>query len=113
MDGVLGVYGLFLFPLWKLDLAFGNFVLSRYLLLLIFDFLGQWRIFFGSIVLLHDTRREKDMSRKLSFKWLGPYKICDGVKDKGTYMLEEPDGSRLKAYVILKITYIVSLKACK
>lgn len=49
----------------------------------------------GSIVLLHDTRREKDMSRKLSFKWLGPYRICDAVKDKGTYVLEELDGSRL------------------
>ena len=49
----------------------------------------------GSIFLLHDTRREKDMSRKLSFKWLGPYRIFDTVKDKGTYMLEELDGSRL------------------
>lgn len=49
----------------------------------------------GSIVLVHDTRREKDMSRKLSYKWVGPYKICDMVKDKGTYMLEELDGSRL------------------
>lgn len=49
----------------------------------------------GSIVLLHDTTREKDMSRKLFFKWLGPYRICDTVKDKGTYMLEELDGSRL------------------
>ena len=27
----------------------------------------------GSIVLLNDTRRKKDMSRKLFFKWLGPY----------------------------------------
>lgn len=26
----------------------------------------------GQVVLLHDTRREKDMSQKLSFKWLGP-----------------------------------------
>ncbi len=49
----------------------------------------------GSIVLLHDTRREKDMSRKLSYKWLGPYRICDMVKDKGIYMLEDLDGSRL------------------
>lgn len=49
----------------------------------------------GDIVLLHDTRREKDMSRKLAFKWLGPYQICDLVKDKGTYMLEELDGLRL------------------
>ena len=49
----------------------------------------------GSIVLLHDTRREKDMSQKLAFKWLGPYRIHDAVKEKGTYLLEELDGSRL------------------
>lgn len=47
------------------------------------------------VVLLHDTRREKNMSRKLSFRLLGPYRICDAVKEKGTYMLEELDGSRL------------------
>ncbi len=35
------------------------------------------------------------MSRKLSYKWLGPYRICEMVKDKGTYMLEELNGSRL------------------
>ena len=49
----------------------------------------------GRIVLLHDTRREKDMSRKLAFKWLGAYQISDAVRDKGTYMLEELDGSQL------------------
>ena len=49
----------------------------------------------NDVVLLHDTRREKDMSHKLAFKWLGPYRICNSVKDKGTYMLEELDGSRL------------------
>ena len=49
----------------------------------------------GSIVLLHDTRREKNISRKLSFKWLWPYRICDAIKDKGTYILEELDGLRL------------------
>lgn len=47
------------------------------------------------IVLLHDTRRKNDMSWKLSLKWLEPYRICDVVKDKGTYMLEELDGLRL------------------
>ena len=35
------------------------------------------------------------MSRKLSFKWLGPYRIANAVKDKGTYMLEELDASQL------------------
>ncbi len=48
-----------------------------------------------SIVLLYDTRREKDISRKLAFKWLGLYRISDVVRDKGTYMLEELNGSRL------------------
>lgn len=49
----------------------------------------------GNIVLLHETRREKDMSQKLSFKWLGSYQICNAIKTKGTYILEELDGSRL------------------
>lgn len=49
----------------------------------------------GSVVLLHDTRREKNMSRKLAFKWLGPYRIYNAVEEKGTYMLEELNGSHL------------------
>ena len=49
----------------------------------------------GSIVLLHNTRREKDMLQKLAFKWLGPYKIYNAVEGKGMYMLEELDGSHL------------------
>ena len=61
----------------------------------------------GSIVLLYDTRYKKDMSHKLSFKWLGPYQICDADKDKGTDILEELDrlqladafaGDRLKKF---------------
>ncbi len=35
------------------------------------------------------------MSRKLAFKWLGPYRISNAVKDKDTYMLEELDGLQL------------------
>lgn len=35
------------------------------------------------------------MSRKLAFKLLGPYRIYNAVKEKGTYMLEELDGLRL------------------
>lgn len=49
----------------------------------------------GNIALLHDTKREKDMSQKLAFKWLGPYRIYNTVEGKGTYMLKELDGSRL------------------
>lgn len=48
-----------------------------------------------SIVLLYDTKRKKDISRKLSFKWLRLYKIFDTVKNKGTYILEELDRLRL------------------
>ena len=49
----------------------------------------------GSIVLLHDTWRKKDMLWKLEFKWLGLYQISNTGKDKGTYMLEELDRSQL------------------
>ena len=35
------------------------------------------------------------MSQNLAFKWLGPYRILDAVKEKGTYLLKELDGSRM------------------
>lgn len=49
----------------------------------------------GDIVLLNNTRREKNISHKLTFKWLGLYMISDMIKDKGMYMLEELDGLHL------------------
>ena len=49
----------------------------------------------GSIVLLHNTQRKKDMLQKLAFKWLSPYRIYNVVEGKGTYMLEELDRSHL------------------
>lgn len=48
-----------------------------------------------SIVLLHKARCKKDMSWKLSFKWQELYQICDAIKDKGMYILEELDKSQL------------------
>ncbi len=36
----------------------------------------QEKLAIGSTVLLYDTRREKDMSLKLSFKWLGSYRTA-------------------------------------
>lgn len=47
------------------------------------------------VVLLYNTRRKKDMSQKLSFKLLRPYRICNTVKDKGIYILQELDRSCL------------------
>ncbi len=47
------------------------------------------------VVLLHDTTREKGMSRKLAFKWLGLYRITEAVTDKGIYLLKEKDGTPL------------------
>ena len=46
--------------------------------------------------------------RKLSYKWLGPYRVRKAIPDKGTYFLEEFDstelassysGNRLKKFV--------------
>ena len=49
----------------------------------------------GQVILLYNTRRKKDISRKLSFKWLGLYRIYNAVKDKNTYIFEELDESWL------------------
>ena len=35
------------------------------------------------------------MSCKLAFKWLGPYQICNLIKDKSIYILEKLDRSQL------------------
>ena len=49
----------------------------------------------GSIILLHNTWRKRDILQKLAFKWLGSYGIYNVVEGKGTYMLEELDRSHL------------------
>jgi hypothetical protein len=50
------------------------------------------------IVLTYHSKRAKDMSSdlKLSFKWLGPYRVREANTLKGTYLLEEFDGTPLK-----------------
>ena len=65
----------------------------------------------GDLVLLHNTKREKDISRvnKLLWKWCGPYRVLEANVDKGNYRLEELDstplhgtklGSRIKKFVV-------------
>jgi hypothetical protein len=51
----------------------------------------------GDLVLKHDSITEIDMSRsrKLSYKWLGPYRVRKAIPKKGTYILEEFDGTQL------------------
>jgi hypothetical protein len=51
----------------------------------------------GDLVLQHDSIAEIDMlwSRKLSYKWLGPYRVRKAIPNKGTYFLEEFDGTKL------------------
>ena len=51
----------------------------------------------GDLVLLHDALQEVDMSkkRKLGYRWLGPYRVSRAIPDKGTYFLEEFDGTPL------------------
>jgi hypothetical protein len=52
----------------------------------------------GHFVLVHDTQREKDVfsNRKLKYRWLGPYKVAEAIHEKGTYILQEFDGTRLR-----------------
>lgn len=49
----------------------------------------------GDWVLVHNTQLEKQWSKKLDNRWFGPYRIRS-ISDKGTYLLEEPDGTELK-----------------
>ena len=51
----------------------------------------------GDLVLKHNSIAEVDMSRnrKLSYKWLGPYRVRKAIPEKGTYILEEFDGTQL------------------
>jgi hypothetical protein len=51
----------------------------------------------GDLVLRHDSMSNFDMSRKqkLSYRWLGPYRIQKAIPEKGTYILEEFDGTAL------------------
>jgi hypothetical protein len=65
-----------------------------------FDEIRQIRsqsIGIGDLVLLHNTQREKDMTRlnKLSFKWLGPYRVINANLEMGSYVLAEVDGAEL------------------
>ncbi len=45
----------------------------------------------GNIVVLHDTVLDANMSVKLYYKWIGPYKIWTAIPGKGTYTLKELD----------------------
>jgi hypothetical protein len=51
----------------------------------------------GDLVLLWNSLREIDMSRdkKLDARWLGPYRIHQARPDRGTYRLEDLDGTLL------------------
>lgn len=52
----------------------------------------------GDLVLVWDSVRELDMSRdrKLSSKWLGPYRVSMAGEERGTYKLEDLDGARFR-----------------
>ena len=54
----------------------------------------------GDMALLHDTKLEKSYSHKLTFRWLGPFRIADAIPEKGTYLLEELDGARMRGIVV-------------
>src|SRR5271155_5078787 len=55
----------------------------------------------GDLVLLHNSARQKDMSRqaKMSFRWLGPYRVLSVNAVKGSYRLKELNGAPLQGSV--------------
>ncbi|GBG65875.1 hypothetical protein CBR_g54167 [Chara braunii] len=52
----------------------------------------------GDVVLLYDSSLEKQWSRKLDKRWLGPYRIIR-VGDFGAYQIEELNGTEWKDWV--------------
>ena len=54
---------------------------------------------YRDIVLLYNTKLEKSYSHKLTFRRLGPFRIAEAFIDKGTYILEELDGARIRGTV--------------
>ena len=53
----------------------------------------------GDLVLLHNTKLDKDMSHKLAFKWLGPFRIKEAYTENGTFILEELDGAQIRGTI--------------
>ena len=47
------------------------------------------------MVLLYNSWLDKQWSKKLDNRWMGPYTIADIAEDRGTYMLAELDGTAL------------------
>ncbi|GBG61832.1 hypothetical protein CBR_g23788 [Chara braunii] len=52
----------------------------------------------GDIVLLYDSSLEKQWSRKLDKRWLGPYKVAK-VGEYGAYQIEELNGTAWRDWV--------------
>jgi len=53
----------------------------------------------GDLVLLHDSALKTNLSRKLRFWWTGPYRVRSVIKEKGTYFLEELDGTPFRDHI--------------
>ena len=47
----------------------------------------------GDMVLLYNSRLDKQWSKKLDNRWSGPYLIVEVKKTRGTYLLSELDGT--------------------
>jgi hypothetical protein len=45
----------------------------------------------SNLILLYNTKLDKNLFSKLAFKWLGPFKIKDTYTDNGIFILEELD----------------------
>jgi len=54
----------------------------------------------GDMVLLYNSSLDKQWSQKLKNRWLGPYWIREIAEDKGTYLLDELDGTQLDGIIV-------------
>lgn len=49
----------------------------------------------GDMVLLYNSALDKQWSQRLKNKWMGPYKVREIAEERGTYLLDELDGTEL------------------
>ena len=73
----------------------------------------------GNLVLLHNTKLNTDMSSKLDYKWISPYRIAKALLIPGTYILAKLDrtrrlgiviGNRLKHFILIKNHSLITYK---
>lgn len=57
---------------------------------------------------------DKDMSHKLAFKWLGPFRVKDAHIENRTFILEKLDGAQIRGTITRnRLKYFIVQQAAR